>query len=185
MSSAAQSSLRRQMLWYAVLDAEYNAILWNLITDRYTRWDDWFRMGIQLASGTTTLAAWSIWTHLPWAWKIISGIGSIAAVVHPRICPNDRLQRMSELVGTWKRIAVDFRRLWAQDSWLKDETSWSRFQKIEDDALKVDETRLPVSEKMKLKAAEQMLRSRGLPTDAVEEVIRGRRKKATASTYPS
>jgi hypothetical protein len=38
---------------------------------------------------------------------------------------------------------------------------------------------------MKLKAAEQMLRSRGLPTDAVEEVIRGRRKKATASTYPS
>lgn len=181
MSSPALSSQRRQMLWDAMLDAEYNVFLWTILSERYTRFDDWFKIGIQFASGTTAIAAWSIWSHIPWAWKIITGTASIAAIVHPRICQSDRIQRMSQLVGTWKRIAVDCRRLWMQDSFLKDDNAWSQFQKIEDDSLKIDETRLPVSMKAKLRAAEQMLRSRGLSTDAVEEVVRGRRKQSAAA----
>lgn len=163
MSSPAPSPASRQALWDAMLDAEYNVCLWTMLSDRYTRLDDRFMLAVVVASSTTSIGAWTIWNHVPWAWGIISAIGSVAALLRPHICKKDRMQRMARLVGTWKRIAVNYESLWMDDSSLKDPGLRKQFDKIKASVTKINETRLPVRQQDKNRAAIQMLKRRGLP----------------------
>jgi hypothetical protein len=174
MSSPALSSQRRTALWDAMLDADFNVCYWTLMSQRYTRYDEWFR-NLILLSSSGTVAAWGIWSNYPLAWKVFSGASALAALLHPRICQNERLQRMSRLVGTWKQIAVNFQLLWTEDEHLQDSNAWKQFEKLQKDVVKVDETRLPASKKLEFKAAEQMLKKRGLPKELIRELLNGHR----------
>lgn len=161
MSSPAPNSQRRVALWNAMLDADLNVCYWTLISNRYGKIDKACRAIIAI-SASTTVAAWSLWASFPLAWKTLSAVACLVAVLSPIIWPADQLKRMNNLVGSWKQIAIEYENLWDRDDELETPGAWKAFEKTREHQCKIDETRLPFSDKLRRKAQEEVRRKRGL-----------------------
>src|SRR4051794_3079990 len=99
----AASEERRNALWNALLDAEMNTIYWTLMSRRYSQWDKYFKIGIAMAT-SGTVAAWGIWSAYPLGWKVLSAAACVSSIIHPFICNNEQLKRMTRLVTEWKEL---------------------------------------------------------------------------------
>lgn len=161
MSSPAQSSQRRTALWNAMLDADLNVCYWTFISNRYGTIEKTCRAIVQV-SASTSIAAWSFWASFPFAWKTLSVLAAIVSVLSPIIWPAEQLKRMNALVGTWKQIANDYEMLWDRDDELETPGNWKAFEKAREQQSKIDETRLPVSDKLRHKAQQAVRQKRGI-----------------------
>lgn len=144
-----------------MLDAHLNVCYWSALSRRYVRFDIAFRVLIAV-SASGTVAGWSIWSAHPLYWKVFSAVACIASIAYPLLCSSEKLKKMSSLVGTWKELLNKYELLWEQDNDLRELRNWKQFEAIRDRQAKVDETRLPYSERLRWKAAAEVKRMRGL-----------------------
>ncbi len=151
----------RTMLWNTMLTAEMNVCYWTWVSDRCTKWDNIIKSVIALtASGT--VAAWSIWSAYPQAWKVLSAVAAVASVAHPIFFSSERLKRISGLVATWKEICTRYELLWEKDECLGSKDSWKEFEETKCREGAIDETTLPKKNRLIQKAYEHVIRKRGL-----------------------
>jgi hypothetical protein len=143
-----------------MLDAELNVCYWSLLSDRYSKIDKACR-AIVAINASTTVAAWGFWAGLPYIWKTLSAIACLVSLLGPIIWPADQLKRMNNLVGSWRQVAFDYENLWNRDDELETPGAWKAFEKTREHQSKIDETRLPFSEKLRSKAQREVLKRRG------------------------
>jgi hypothetical protein len=160
-ASAAQGPSHRVALWETLLDAHLNVIYWSALTRRYTRLDIAFRIVIAF-SASGTVAAWNFWSAYPIYWKAFSGIACVASLLQPFLFSTEKLKKMSSLVGTWKELLSKYELLYEQDKDLSEPKSWKQFQTMRERQARIDETRLPYSERLRWSAGKEVRRVRGL-----------------------
>ena len=152
---------RRTVLWESLLDAEMNFCYWDLVSSRYSKLDTVFKIVIAIAA-SGTVAAWSIWSQYPAAWKVFSAIACLVSLLHPYVCSADQLKRTSKLAANWKEISIDYELLWYKDSQFESSDSWTKFAAIKKRESKIDETQLPKWKGMLERAYRDVLEKRRL-----------------------
>jgi hypothetical protein len=154
MASIASGADRRTLLWNAMIVADFNVAYWSLMSQRYTRHDDLFRL--MLGISTSGVLGWGIWKRFPLGLSILSGVVCLAAWLHPMICPTDRMNKTAILVGAWKQILGDYEYLWDFDQELAGPENWIKFQDAKKIQRHIDESGLPVDPKIRLKAWDEI-----------------------------
>jgi hypothetical protein len=158
LSSFAIAPDHRTTLWKALLTAEFNVCYWTLLSRRDTKIDIAVKGVIALAP---VVIALQLWTRYPLALAAISMAAPIGVWLHTAVFTSDRLKKVAVLVGTWKQIAIEYDLLWQYDCDLSDDETWKRFEEATKLQGKTDETGLPIIEKLREKAFQQMMRTRG------------------------
>ena len=152
MASSAPGADRRTLLWTAMIVAEFNVAYWLLISQRYTRRDDTFRLVMGIS--TSGVLGWGFWKRFPLGLSILTGLVCLAAWLHPTMCPSDRMNKAAALVGAWKQILGDYQYLWDFDQELAKLEHWEKFQDAKKTQRHIDESALPDDSKIKRKAWE-------------------------------
>ncbi len=152
---------RKSGLWDALLDADMNVYYWTWTSDLYHRLDTYFKIVIAIAA-SGTVAAWHFWSDHPSLWKVLSAVAAIVSIIHPLICSSERLKATSGLVSCWKEISTRYELLWQQDECLSQPKSWKEFEAAKHREAKIDESRLPKSERRIMKAYQQVRKKRGI-----------------------
>lgn len=112
---AEQKQLEKSMLdvelWKSLLTADMNARYWSLIGRRYVERDRNAKIFLAIIS-SSALAGLGFWKQLPWAGIALSVLSTLTAVVIPALKYPDKVNKASDLAGTWMQIQFDYENLW-------------------------------------------------------------------------
>lgn len=151
-----------ELIWKAMLDADMNARYWQLLARRYARWDRNTKILLALtASGA--VAGWGIWTDIPKAWKVLSGLSAILAIALPFLDWSTHVERMSTLRGQWEILQTEYELLLLRcDQDPPDPQIQGRFEQLrrQERTSGATDSRLPESQKLLAKAYDQVVASR-------------------------
>ena len=146
------------------MDADLNYRYWNLMALRYSRREGNAKIFLA-CTASATVASWSLWVDVKWAWQTLSAVSAIISVVLPIVDIPRKIQTMTEVQTAWLRLMHEYENLWRTRSTLT-EKSYSRklvALKVREAEVSKNTIRLPSDDK-KLAAIcyADVLKSRGL-----------------------
>lgn len=99
------------LVWDSLLDSDMNVRYWNYVCRRYYFEDRLSKILLAITS-STTVASWTLWSHVEIVWKILSGISAIVAISLPILNLQKLIQSASELRVKWSQLLVEYENLW-------------------------------------------------------------------------
>src|SRR5258707_5919528 len=103
----------RELVWTSMLSAQMNACYWNCLARRYQLREKRAKIFLAVTS-SGAVAGWSFWTEYPFAWKFLSGLSALVAVLLPLLDFFKQIDAMTRLASKCAQLRVSYDLLWAR-----------------------------------------------------------------------
>lgn len=104
-----QASVKKA--WDLLLTAEMNVRYWEKMSRKYDKREKNAKIFLAVMS-SGTVAAWGVWEHNDYFWKILSGVSAVIAVALPILNWTKTIEAMVNAKHEWEKISTDYDMLW-------------------------------------------------------------------------
>lgn len=150
-------------IWDSYLDADLNTRYWGRLSDRYYKWDRAFRIFLAITTTSFTIVSWL--SQFEIAWKILSLLSAIIAVIFQFMEWSKKMQITSGLIEKWSEIHSMYHSFLIEIPNMKAKNIKDEYKKIRDkeDRINTSGTNLPHNkEKLIQKCRRDVLKSQGI-----------------------
>jgi hypothetical protein len=156
----------RDLIWASMLTAQMNVCYWSKLAYRYTEREKWIKIFLAITS-SGTVAGWVVWTAYPIAWKALSGLSAITAIVLPILNYSGRAAQMNKAASKSAQLRLGYDQLWAQLDSLTPDSLKEMLAELNKKEIELSELQVsdPDDRTLLARCQDDVLRSRGLPGD--------------------
>ena len=147
----------------SLLDAAMNVRYWRAKCNHYSRYDTLSRIFLAVTSSSTVIS-WGLAAKWPFAWKGLSSVSAILAIVLAKVDLPKKVAHMSALVVRWKQSEIDYQLLWENDRSLSSAQSKARYKTVKQKEVSLvnDEQHLPYDRKLLERCYAEVCQANGL-----------------------
>lgn len=147
-------------LWESMLDADMNERYWTYLSRKYYKTDRNIKIFLAIMT-SGVVASWNLWANFQIAWKVLSGIAALTAIISPILKYERSIETLATIKGKWKKVLADYEILWLSRD-RNDIEKIKEYEKIKEKECEIDEQNLPIDKRVLARIQDEVLKSRGL-----------------------